>query len=89
MMELDIYWTTLLVLLPTVVLLTGKSIILRPFRHIKGIWERIDSTAEDEKYTASAAVQQQQQQDEKDEEARKFRRTFLQVYLLVMYVNIP
>lgn len=69
-MGLDIYWTTLLVLLPTVVLLTGKNLLLRPFRRFTR-WEKVD-TSED-----TDAIS-------KDEEASKFRRLFLQVYLLVM-----
>lgn len=69
-MSLDIYWTALLVLLPTVVLLTGKNLLLRPFQRFTR-WEKVNTTEDAETIN-------------KDEEASKFRRLFLQVYLLVM-----
>jgi MFS transporter, MFS domain-containing protein family, molybdate-anion transporter len=62
-MDLGIYWISLFVLLPTVAVVSGHHIILRPFR--KGVIEKSPTI-------------------ERDEEARRFRRTFLQVYLLVM-----
>lgn len=40
-MELDIYWITLLVLLPTVVLLTGRGIFIRAFSHVHTGWQRV------------------------------------------------
>ncbi|KAI1504481.1 molybdate-anion transporter MOT2 [Biscogniauxia marginata] len=63
-MGLDIYWNTLIALVPLVALIAGHRIILRPFRNG---WQ--DDKSENSSY---------------DEAASQFRRTFLQVYLLVM-----
>lgn len=71
-MALDIYWTTLILLLPTVVLLSGRGLILRPFRRRHKANEHDDNRIELHERIL------------KDEEAKKFRRMFLEVYLLVM-----
>lgn len=88
-MQLDIYWTTLLILLPAVVLLTGRNIIIRPFVRIQtrwsklGIEEKLDSSSsepdqdEDEKGPSRT-------HDDDDDEVGSFRYAFLSVYLLVM-----
>ena len=71
-MAFDIYWTTLVLLLPTVVLLSGRGLILRPFRRFHKTDQRDDDPIE------------LHERGLKDKEARKFRRMFLEVYLLVM-----
>lgn len=70
MMALDIYWIGLIVLVPTVAFAAGHNIILKPFRRTGRI--RAESQ---ERFPLNK---------KRDEEARKFRWTFLQVYLLVM-----
>ncbi|CAJ2512706.1 Uu.00g008250.m01.CDS01 [Anthostomella pinea] len=62
-MCLDIYWISLLVLVPLVAFVTGRDFIIRPF-HKKLVEKPMTWTP--------------------DEDARKFRWTFLQVYLVVM-----
>jgi hypothetical protein len=70
-MAIDIYWAGLLVLLPSAALLIGKDAIVRVFRHFLG-------------RDSNGRVNPTGYSPEKNEEAKKFRRTFLQVYLLVM-----
>ncbi len=71
-MALDIYWIALLLLLPTVVLLSGRGLILRPFHRLRREKDGGEAQLDPGRHT------------EKDEEGRKFRRIFLEVYLLVM-----
>lgn len=70
-MEIDIYWTSLLLLLAPVVLFTGRWLLPQTTwaRGRKGETAGHDGTSE---------------KPPNDEEARRFRRKFLQVYLLVM-----
>ncbi|KAH8886939.1 MFS general substrate transporter [Thozetella sp. PMI_491] len=72
-MALDIYWIALLLLLPAVVLVSGRGLILRPFKRFR----------RDKKDDTNVHMQATGRQ-KKDEEGRKFRRMFLEVYLLVM-----
>ncbi len=60
-MAFDIYWIALVLLLPTVVLLTGHGLILRPFRRFR----KTDCPAND-------ARVEPQERILKDEEARRF-----------------
>ncbi|KAL1870194.1 hypothetical protein Daus18300_005258 [Diaporthe australafricana] len=81
-MQLDIYWTPLLVLLPTVIILTSRNIIIRPLARIQSRWQKIDT---DEKTDSSLP----QPADEAgpasgNDDLRRFRRSFLSIYLLVM-----
>lgn len=71
-MALDIYWIGLLILVPTIAFAAGHNLLLKPFRGRRGGSGR---TNPHEKTRPS---------DRREDEARKFRRTFLQVYLLVM-----
>ncbi|KAK7740415.1 hypothetical protein SLS62_011132 [Diatrype stigma] len=71
-MALDIYWIGLLILVPTIAFAAGHNFWLRPFRRSAYGFARRDP----EEKTPSS--------DRRGDEARKFRRTFLQVYLLVM-----
>lgn len=75
-MGLDIYWTTLLLLVPTVTLLTGRNLLARPFRRFAAAWKDGGKHGEHTSYEDDL--------DDKDAEAHRFRRIFLQVYLLVM-----
>ncbi|KAI0892549.1 MFS general substrate transporter [Annulohypoxylon nitens] len=65
-MALNIYWTSLFILMPIVVLFLGRNAVLRLFRtknlERNGVPQDVDV----------------------DVEARKFHRTFLRVYLVVM-----
>ncbi|KAH8780166.1 hypothetical protein F5883DRAFT_485137 [Diaporthe sp. PMI_573] len=85
-MQIDIYWTTLLVLLPTVVILTGRSLILRPLARIQSRWQKVDTEEKPPEYDSLP----QGPADEADsgttngDDLRRFRRGFLSIYLLVM-----
>ncbi|KAK8112795.1 hypothetical protein PG984_013321 [Apiospora sp. TS-2023a] len=76
---LDIYWASLLILVPCVTLVLGRNIVLRTFGRFSI-------------YTASATANSKKSIEEEDEEvnrqyaedANKFRWLFLRVYLLVM-----
>lgn len=89
-MELGIYWITLLVLLPTVVLLTGRDIFMRPFKHIHIRWKKFQHPGE--KFGHEGIISTAAPMDgdmgsppqSKAEEVAKFRVTFLSIYLLVM-----
>lgn len=92
-MDLDIYWITLLVLLPTVVLLTGRGIFIRAFGHVHTWWRRVKhwdaaNKFESESIRASALAvagkNASSPPPSKLEEATRFRTSFLSVYLLVM-----
>lgn len=88
-MQLDIYWTTLLVLLPTVIILTGRNIIIRPLARIQSRWQKVN-TEEDEKLDHDPPQADTTTADKAericgdDGDLRKFRHTFLSIYLLVM-----
>jgi len=80
-MTLDIYWISLLFLAPTCTLLASGSLLLRPFRSL---------------LTRKAHLKSQPLPDleaclsiARSTEARRFRRIFLQVYLLVMSAEWP
>ncbi len=77
-MALDIYWIGLLVLVPTVAFTAGRGVILRPFRR-----KRTPGTSEGREKPASSSPSPLAP-GRRHEEIRKFRWTFLQVYLLVM-----
>ncbi|KAK2614683.1 hypothetical protein N8I77_001489 [Diaporthe amygdali] len=81
-MQLDIYWTTLLVLLPTVIILTGRNIILRPFARIQLRWQKIESNEKDDDHSPQDA--DEAGPTSRDDDLRKFRHSFLSIYLLVM-----
>lgn len=94
-MQLNIYWTTLLILLPAVILLTGrKTIIIRPFLHIHTKWQKVevDEEAKTPSGSDKEAVEEEQwrkndadkDDHNNEEEASRLRHTFLGVYLLVM-----
>lgn len=92
-MELDIYWVTLLVLLPTVVLLTGRGIFIRAFGHVHTQWQRVrhrDAAQKVENKWNRASVDDVAGQGaspptpSKLEAAARFRTSFLSIYLLVM-----
>lgn len=92
-MELDIYWITLLVLLPTVVLLTGRGVFIRAFRHVHTRWRRVrhwDAVQKVEGKSGRASIDIVAGEDAshpiptKLQEAARFRTSFLSVYLLVM-----
>lgn len=75
-MILDIYWIGLLALAPTIAVAAGHDIALRP---LKKRWRRrrnADLELGNEKEPSP--------RDRRDKEAAQFRRTFLQVYLMVM-----
>lgn len=75
-MALDIYWIGLLLLLPAVGILLGKGVFLRLYRHLA---RRRQRDGNDEAQPCRDV------EDEKmHAEAKAFRRTFLQVYLVVM-----
>ncbi|KUI54452.1 Molybdate-anion transporter [Cytospora mali] len=80
-MQLDIYWTTLLILLPAVVLLTGRNIIIQPFVRIQSKWRKVDT---EDKPDAPIDSEQEEKSPKHDDEPRNFRHAFLTVYLLVM-----
>lgn len=70
-MALDIYWIGLLILVPTVAFAAGHNVILKPLR-ARG-W-----------MNAGESREKSLSHNRRNDETRKFRRTFLQVYLLVM-----
>lgn len=82
-MQLDIYWTTLLVLLPTVIILTGRNIIIRPLVRFQSRWKRVD-TEEKPDYDPLQQADGAQPGSSGNDDLRKFRRGFLSIYLLVM-----
>lgn len=86
-MQLDIYWTTLLVLLPTVIILTSRNIIIRPLARIQSRWQKVN-TEDDGKLDHEPPTQTADKAEERrcgdDDDLRKFRRGFLSIYLLVM-----
>ncbi|KAK7709824.1 hypothetical protein SLS64_006066 [Diaporthe eres] len=81
-MQLDIYWTTLLVLLPTVIILTGRNIIIRPLARIQSRWQKVNT--EDKLEDDSSKLADETEPRSTDDDLRKFRRGFLSIYLLVM-----
>lgn len=81
-MQLDIYWTTLLILLPTVIILTGRNFILRPFARIQSRWQKIESNEKDDDHSPQDA--DEAGPTSRDDDLRKFRHSFLSIYLLVM-----
>lgn len=81
-MQLDIYWTTLLVLLPTVIILTGRNIIIRPLARIQSRWQKVNTEEKLEDDPAKPAYETEPRST--DDDLRKFRRGFLSIYLLVM-----
>lgn len=88
-MQLDIYWTALLILLPAVVLLTGRNVIIRPFVRMHTTWQKSDN--EEKPDFSSLKPKQQEKEHEEapctqadDEEVGSFQYSFLSVYLLVM-----
>lgn len=92
-MDLDIYWITLLVLLPTVVLLTGRGVFIRAFGHVHTRWRRVrqrDAAGKGGiKYVQASADtvagrDASQPIPGKLEQATRFRTSFLSIYLLVM-----
>ncbi|KAG8161255.1 hypothetical protein KVR01_009519 [Diaporthe batatas] len=84
-MKLDIYWTTLLVILPTVVLLTGRNIIARPFARIRSKWQEVDTEEKPPEYESLPPVDDGADPGTKNgDDLKRFRRGFLSIYLLVM-----
>ncbi|ROV98000.1 hypothetical protein VMCG_07023 [Cytospora schulzeri] len=90
-MQLDIYWTTLLILLPAVVLLTGRRIIFRPLMRIQTKWGKVDTDEKPESSSSEPGAPPPGQIEDgeehhthEEEEVGNFRYAFLSVYLLVM-----
>lgn len=92
-MELDIYWITLLVLLPTVVLLTGRGVFIRALGHVHTQWRRVrdwdavqnvDGKIIRTRADAAAGTDPSHRVPSKLDEAARFRTSFLSIYLLVM-----
>lgn len=84
-MRLDIYWTTLLVILPTVIILTGRNIIVRPFARIRSNWQKVDTEEKPPEYDSLPPIDDGADPETKNgDDLKKFRRGFLSVYLLVM-----
>lgn len=79
-MQLDVYWITLLVLLPAVVLSLGRKIIIRPFVRIQTRWRKVNTEEEPDSFSETEPEEPRSH----DDETRRFRRAFLSVYLLVM-----
>lgn len=93
-MSLDIYWITLLTLLPTVALLIGRDLLIKPLTRVLEQWRQegkpgkshlqpeeeteLTSSLLNETDTTTASPSQQQ------DEAARLCRTFLSIYLLVM-----
>ncbi|POS75463.1 major facilitator superfamily transporter [Diaporthe helianthi] len=84
-MQLDIYWTTLLVILTAVVLLTGRNVLIQPFARIGSRWRKVDNEEKPPQYDSLPPAS-----DEADpgttngDDLKRFRRGFLSIYLLVM-----
>ena len=72
-MALDIYWIALILLLPTVVLVSGRDFIIQRFHRLRK-----------EKDANPTECEPRDSDLNKPAEARVFRRMFLEVYLLVM-----
>lgn len=84
-MQLDIYWTTLLLLLPTVVILTGRNIISRPLARIQSRWIKVNTEEKPDDDSPQPALDEAEPGSRGgDDDLRKFRRGFLSIYLLVM-----
>lgn len=87
-MDLDIYWITLLVLLPTVVLLTGRGLFIRAYGHVHTRWRRVRHCHWDAAHKAPGEPGKDASPPpptaSKRREAARFRANFLSVYLLVM-----
>ncbi|KAK6836611.1 hypothetical protein PG987_007106 [Apiospora arundinis] len=86
MLFIDIYWASLLILVPCVTLVLGRSIVLRAF----GQFSSPSTTAADT--TAKKLSEEEEEREDRGEdvgrhderEANNFRWLFLRVYLLVM-----
>lgn len=86
-MDLDIYWIMLLVLLPTVVLLTGRGLFIRAYGHVHTRWRRVrhwDAAHKAQGEPGKDASPPPPTTPSKPQEATRFRTNFLSVYLLVM-----
>lgn len=93
-MNLDIYWITLLTLLPAVALLIGRDLVIKPLARALEQWrwdgivgngqlrseEETELTGSLLNNTDAATASPSQQQDE----ATRLCRTFISIYLLVM-----
>ncbi len=95
-MALDVYWIALIVLAPSSVLLAGRGYLAGPLRRRltwRWRWRRRQTAKEggpdggeqaEKEGALSSSEQADGDGDDDDDEARRFRRQFLQVYLLVM-----
>ena len=94
-MQFDIYWTALLILLPAVVLLTGRNVIVRPFVRIHTGWRKVEieekldlasglKPEEPRKHDDESNNNSHDDEDDDDGGQGRFRVAFLGVYLLVM-----
>lgn len=91
-MELDIYWTTLLVLLPTVLLLAGRHVVVLSFKHFHEGWRRlrwrIAQQFHEKSEQASALLSDSHTPPPtpppRHDQVSSFRWTFLSIYLVVM-----
>lgn len=86
-MQLNIYWTTLLIILPAVVIFTGRNIIIRPLARIQSRWQKVDTEEKPPDYDSlpPADAADDADPDSTDgDELKRFRRGFLSIYLLVM-----
>lgn len=92
-MDIDIYWTTLLILLPTVLVLAGRNLLTHSFIHIYERWGCLD------RWRKAREVRKKSEQTSslltdshiapppklfKQDEVSSFRYTFLSIYLVVM-----
>ncbi|KAJ4421297.1 hypothetical protein N0V82_003807 [Gnomoniopsis sp. IMI 355080] len=92
-MDIDIYWTTLLILLPTVLLLAGRNLLTRSFLHTYERWGRL------RRWRRAHEVQEKPEQTStlladchtpppqnlsRHDKVSSFRYTFLSIYLVVM-----
>ncbi|KAK8079017.1 hypothetical protein PG994_002824 [Apiospora phragmitis] len=80
MLFLNIYWTSLLILVPCVTLVLGRNIVLRAFGRFSSL--TTGAANADQKKAWEEEDEQAGRHDEK--EARNFQWLFLRVYLLVM-----
>lgn len=75
---LDIYWASLLILVPCVTLVLGRNIIIRTFG-------RLSISTAAATATSKICEEEEEKVDRQGvEEASRFRWLFLRVYLLVM-----
>lgn len=93
-MELDIYWTALLILLPTILMLAGRNLLTRSFIRITKRWRHLSGwkgtqVAQEKSELISTLLAESPTTSlpsnlNKHDKVSSFRRTFLSIYLVVM-----